>query len=594
MAAKRRKVRTGYPLWILFLVLGAGCLFIAIFFGFKKEGFHEDEYYTYYSSNRTAGLFTPDREWVDTNTIEDEFLVLPGERFTYLTISEVQSWDVHPPLYYHIFHTVAGFMPGGFSKWPGLITNYIAMLICFALLNRLMKYLEAPVWLRLLVLALWGLHPITVSMEMFIRMYMWLTVWILAATLTHVRFMVDISEGRLLRMNLSRIFTKYFLPMLIVTFLGFLTHYYYLVFHFFIGVAFITLLIFGGHDFGLTKVTSVSLYAGFHLLAYAAAFAVYPAAAAQLFTGYRGEGARTAFLNIANTGERFGFFFSLLNDDLFLGAGIVIAVMLVFCFVAVYFFRRQQARHQEMSLVSARGRSPVTDAMIMMVSGTAGYFFIVAKTALVLGATSNRYVYPVYPLMIMIVVYALYASSRMLREMGDDGDSFRGTVIRFRIWVGVRAGVSAIMVIMLIAAYIKGGRVLFLYEGDRALKEYAAAEAANPAVILYNGDTPYNIWRLTNTLIEYPYVFLASESNTYPFEDVRLLEADTITVYAADGDNRDALLELLASREITREMRATNTALKDVESGGPMYYSAIAQREMWTVYRFEKAANETP
>ena len=33
-----------------------------IFFGFQKSGFHEDEYYTYYSTNRSIGLYQPDRE----------------------------------------------------------------------------------------------------------------------------------------------------------------------------------------------------------------------------------------------------------------------------------------------------------------------------------------------------------------------------------------------------------------------------------------------------------------------------------------------------------------------------------------------------
>ena len=73
-----------------FLILAAGIV-LCLYFGMQKEGFHQDEYYSYYSSNRTAGLYTPDREWVDTDTILNEFEVLPGEGFNYSLVATVQS-----------------------------------------------------------------------------------------------------------------------------------------------------------------------------------------------------------------------------------------------------------------------------------------------------------------------------------------------------------------------------------------------------------------------------------------------------------------------------------------------------------------------
>ena len=98
--------------WLIFLA----SIITTLYFGFQKSGFHEDEYYTYYSSNRSLGLYQPDREWQDRQTILDEFSVKKGEGFSYGLVKLVQSWDVHPPLYYWIFHTICSLTPGLFSK----------------------------------------------------------------------------------------------------------------------------------------------------------------------------------------------------------------------------------------------------------------------------------------------------------------------------------------------------------------------------------------------------------------------------------------------------------------------------------------------
>ena len=58
-------------------------LLVNIYYGAQKSGFHEDEYYTYFSTNRSLGLYQPDREWQDKQTILDEFAVKEGEGFNY-------------------------------------------------------------------------------------------------------------------------------------------------------------------------------------------------------------------------------------------------------------------------------------------------------------------------------------------------------------------------------------------------------------------------------------------------------------------------------------------------------------------------------
>lgn len=103
---------------------GLGVLMaVSVYFCTQKTGFHEDEYYTYYSTARTNGFYVSDGQWMDREVYGKEFVVLPDQRFQYGFVKLVQSWDVHPPMYYWIFHTVASLVPNVFSKWIGLSVN---------------------------------------------------------------------------------------------------------------------------------------------------------------------------------------------------------------------------------------------------------------------------------------------------------------------------------------------------------------------------------------------------------------------------------------------------------------------------------------
>ncbi|MDE6973708.1 MAG: hypothetical protein K2P38_11500 [Lachnospiraceae bacterium] len=117
--------------WAVLLILELAVLF---YYGNQKAGFHEDELYTYYSSNKTAGLFVNDRQWMERDELRNDFVVLPGEGFRYDVVWQMQSWDVHPPLYYFLFHTVCSLFPGVFSKWLGIGLNLLFFAGSFMLL----------------------------------------------------------------------------------------------------------------------------------------------------------------------------------------------------------------------------------------------------------------------------------------------------------------------------------------------------------------------------------------------------------------------------------------------------------------------------
>lgn len=222
----------------LFLILGILLMLqvIAAFcFCMKKTGFHYDEYYSYYSSNVTWGLVPTDREWKDGSEIKNEFAVLPQERFQYPTVVRMQTYDVHPPFYYILLHTVCSLTPGVFSKWAGLALNLLFFVGSWFLLAGLAWQLAGkaengkPAFRRAAVFftcLLYGFNPAVFSGIMLMRMYMLLGFLMLLLTWLHVRALEERRRGR-----------KFWLPVIITIYLGFLTHYYFAVYLFFLAAA---------------------------------------------------------------------------------------------------------------------------------------------------------------------------------------------------------------------------------------------------------------------------------------------------------------------------------------------------------------------
>ena len=278
---------------LLFLQLG-----VCFYFGNKKAGFHEDELYTFYSTNKTAGLSVNDRQWLTKEQIRNDFVVLPGEGFRYGVVKQMQSWDVHPPFYYYIFHTACSLFPGVFSKWLGIGVNMIGFAGSFFLLAYVADMGKRGKMLSFLTCLAWGFGSAVISGVMFIRMYQWLTFFVLLCLALHIRAV---------KKNDFRAVT-FFLPLAVTVFFGFLTQYYYIIFHFFLGAGFGFMLL------RKKRIKELISYGAACVLGFAAAVAYYPASLSHIFRGYRGTEAVSEFSNASNTLGRLRFFYGLFDD----------------------------------------------------------------------------------------------------------------------------------------------------------------------------------------------------------------------------------------------------------------------------------------
>lgn len=525
----RKLLYTFLTAFLLLLQLG-----VCIYFGTQKQGFHQDEYYSFFSSNRTAGLYEPDRAWQSAETIRNEFVVLPGEGFRYGLVAQVQSWDVHPPLYYDLLHTMCSLFTGVFSKWMGISVNLIAFALCFLILYDLLRRLGADSRVRLLICGLWGFNPMTVSGVMFIRMYMWLTVFILLCCDLHVRLLQETMQmenpgGR-------TYYLKFLLPVMLCSYLGFLTQYYYMIFFFFTGVFYTLWILYTQgireHQRGRAlrqALIYVCACAGSLLLAVLS----YPASVSHIFRGYRGKEAAAEFASAGNLGQRIGFFLGLLNRDVFGGCFYFLAALLI---IAMFIYRIR-----------------IRTEMKMVLTAVTGYFLVVSKTALLLGNTSNRYEMPVYGLILLMIVF-------MARDVIRHGTKYRR---------------QAAFLLILLAVFLtaKGlfldRNVLFLYPEDESRIAYAKQNSDIPVIIMYHDQTPDNVWRLTDELLEYPQMYFMSQADQDQITDQTITTARKLLVYAADYDTQKESLQTVLD---------SNPNLTG--------YSIVSKKDMWTLYEF--------
>lgn len=529
---KKRKIITisAFVLLLLFQLLVLCC------FADRKAGFHEDELYSFYSTNKTAGLFVNDRQWLMRDSFRNDFVVLEKEGFRYGVVKQMQSWDVHPPLYYYILHTVCSLFPGVFSKWLGIGVNLAAYVPCFFLLAYLVfhsvagkeKDRKKGTALSFLVCLLWGFSAAVVSGVMFIRMYQWLTLFILICACLHVRAVRKEDYG-----------IRFLLPLAVTVFMGFMTQYYYIIFHFFMGAGFCFLLL------KKKKIKELLLYALSCAIGLAAAILYYPASMAHIFRGYRGTEAVSEFGDVGNTWDRLKFFLDLF--DKYVVNGTLCVIMLLICLLWITVF--------------LRGKRKPEKVIGLLLFTCAGYFFTVSKTALLLGETSNRYQLPVYGILLFLLVYFLYTPAEILidryvKEKDKQGLWKKGILLFLLFGIVLTDG-----------AALKETKVFFLYEEESFVMEYVKANRDIPAVVFYNEESPDNVWRLSDELMEFPKVYLASQGNGETITDKELNESGRILAYVADHDDSEAcLLKLLSSNENLSE------------------YRVIARKGLWTLY----------
>jgi len=515
-----------------FLLVWCMQMLTAVYFCCQKQGFHEDEYYTYYSTARTYGLMIEDGAWMERDTYFDEFVVLEGQGFQYGLVKLVQSWDVHPPVYYWIFHTVCSFFPGQFSKWFGLGINLAAFGLSMFLLRCLsLKVTGYNEKLSLSVCFFYGFTPAAMSSVVFIRMYALLTVFVYLCAILH---MSVVEKDRAEKLPVG----KFLLPLMVVTYLGFLTQYYYFIFLFFMAFAFCLYLLWRDRNLWNCIRYGISLAAAFVL-----AYLTYPACLGQMFRGQRGAQATSNFFDLSNTLTRISFFWELLDEYVF--GKTLFPLLLLLVMMAVFAALRRRKSSGGLSNERGNGRMRqkkgivhISAAYWMLLFVVTGYFLAVSKTALLLGNTSVRYQTPIYGMAVLLLFGAVWG----IGEWGCDRTYGEGR--RYEKKKAFLAAAAAVLFMLVNLSGLLSERVVFLYpeaaEGVAFAREKAAADV--PAVCLYDAGQSWCVWECADEFFEYDRIYFVSQDDTEPISDEVIADSRELVVYLSNTAERQGQL----------------------------------------------------
>lgn len=492
-----------------FGVIWAVLMAAAFYFCTLKQGFHEDEYYTYYSTARTNGFYVEDGKWMEQETYRNEFVVLPGERFQYGLVKQVQSWDVHPPMYYWVFHTVASLVPCVFSKWIGLSVNLFFHGINLILLTYL-SYLVSgrDVKMAYLVTLFFGLSPASMSGVVFIRMYEMLTTFVLLCAVLHVLAVQKPVSETEWKKDLS--FGKFLGFCAIVTYVGFLTQYYYFIFLFYMALAFCVYLLWRDRNLYRCLWYGISQAAAFGL-----AYLTYPSCLGQMFRGQRGAQATENFFNMSNTLERICFFLDLMNGYVF--GYLFFVILIVVILLAVRVHRRGGMNGKE---GAKQDGLQFGIPFWMLLFAAAGYFLTVSKTALLLGETSNRYQLPIYGIVVFLLLFACRTLWRQAVALTN----------KQRKYMEKLALLFCAAVI--VTAHLRVD-VVFLYPRAREEVALAREQAAEnlPVVYVYKPGEEWCVWAVADVLMEYDRVYFVSAASEEKITEPAIANADALVAY---------------------------------------------------------------
>ena len=480
-------------------------LAVALCFCMQKQGFHYDENYSYYSSNVTYGLNPPDGDWLSGSTIAEEFCITPGKGFNFPLVAQMQSFDVHPPVYYFLLNIICSLSSGIFSKWQGLILNLIffviSELLIIAIANKVGNKNKAITWFSL---ALFGFSPAIISGITFIRMYMLLTSECMTLILLHMNMLTDKRNIN----SLSR-FVKYLIQIAVTVYIGFLTHYYFAVFAFFVA-AFTTLYLFFSKN---TRKTSY-IYAITVIAGLLSAVLSYPASLRHIFRGYRGTEAMGAFFDMNNLSDRMGLFVGLIDDYVLNRTFYILLLIILLAYVQVRFMNKRVSPNL------CFGLSFIT---------AVGYFAIVMKTALMNYEEAVRYEMPIYGLLIILIVVSLYSLITNTSPV-TEGDSRGGQVQR--LLFGVILAITLVM-------QVKGlydGKVLFLYPEEKNEKEFATEHKDDVIIYVYDNDNKWKMWDNAHELEQYNRIYCIEMNHEGGIDNRELLEAKHAYAYVMRYD----------------------------------------------------------
>ena len=211
---------------IIFICVLLIQIIFMIFYCDMKKGYFVDELWSYGLSNsyyhaqiwEDGALDNPE---ISPDMFKEYMTVNEGEAFKFGSVIYNQTHDSHPPLFYMVLHAISSCFPGQFSKWFGLIPNLLYYAVTIIFLYKIGKLIKKDKYFAFFPVLFFGFSIAAVNMVTYIRMYMLLTMWCTIFAYEHLEMMAS-----------RKIKMKNLISILLATFGGVFTHYYFVIFAF--------------------------------------------------------------------------------------------------------------------------------------------------------------------------------------------------------------------------------------------------------------------------------------------------------------------------------------------------------------------------
>lgn len=446
IAEKIRKYAKPYLL--LILLIAVQLIYTSFCFVTKKQGCHSDEIWSYGLANSyyqpfiymKDGVFIDDmtvddvinyNEWESGEVFKDYITVQPGERFAYGSVYHNQTLDHHPPLYYMLLHTVCSFFPNSFSLYYSFFLNCIFLIVTQVFLYKLSKLILKSEYAALLPCILYGAGTGALSTFVFLRQYSLLTA--LGVMYTYFSAKLYLSENFDLKKHLT--------PVLITSFLMFMTHYN--------GIAYVGIFTACMCVYLLCKkkIKKLFIYGGSQLAALGLFFAVYPAGWKQIMgSGCYGEKAFSfseqmrIFLNYVSK-YNLGFFVSLYKSSAYSYVIAIIILLFGLLIPLSFLFRKEpwfiKIRTHFISIL----KTCFTKTIVWIKKADfIPVFIFISSIAVIIAANktvditemkvySMRYIFITFPLFVVIAVSLVYFIIKKIPRINKNSFIFTLVVV---------------------------------------------------------------------------------------------------------------------------------------------------------------------
>ncbi|NBJ92724.1 hypothetical protein D5281_08975 [bacterium 1xD42-62] len=348
----------------------------------NKQNMHIDEILTYGLANYTTGWMAPmeAETYTPASSAWLEYVAVNrNNRFDYDMVWRNQAGDVHPPLYYAFVHTICSIFTGKFSIWFAGVINIFFALLTLWTVRRILYELTQSQQAVLFGSILFILSAGILSAASFFRMYV---MAMFEVTFITLLFMQAALKG------CSR---KFYIAIIPASVAGALTHYYFIIFLFFLS------LIFGIYLLIKKNYKDTVLFILFMLLSGRLSTWIFPSMIKHMFLkeGYRGQ---QSIENLKQTSiieyiERLKTFYQFLNSQLF-GGFLTYLLIAITLFIIIGIARKSILLKKERNILWILTSFPCIC-----------YFLFITKTAVMF---ESRYISPIYAVVMVNAFSLLY------------------------------------------------------------------------------------------------------------------------------------------------------------------------------------------